>query len=254
MPRAMRSTHTTLLALLCLLLGGACTQTIPPSGVVPNDDDSAASGGATARDGGSVSGTFVVRYWENLDAQLIGCQQTMAWTGTIEWGFGVLSPDCDTCSGTISVDSMSVSDVSDSNANPDDCNAELLATRASEDWGSLLTNEEGGFAWLQMPLVDLATAQGVGLQPTNGGTLAETVDGLAGNGLELTHIGFVDTTDATIFGPSGFNLGSAGANPPEAGAPFGAFWTIFKDPTVNTHPAGIDLNGEYFLGSFWLLN
>jgi len=218
------------------------------------DDDDSASTGSSARSEATVSGTFIVRYWENLEAQLIGCQQTVSWTGTASFDFGVLAPDCNTCSGNISVDTVSVADVSDSVANPDDCNAELLATRASENWGDLLTNEEGGFAWLEMPLLDVATATSLGLEPTNGSTLADTVDGLAGNGLELTHVGFVDITANTIFGPDGFGLAAAGANPPEAGAPFGAFWTVFKDPAANPFPAGVELSGDYFLGSFWLLN
>ena len=64
---------------------------------------------------------------------------------------------------------------------------------------------------------------------------------------------FVPTGAGSIFGSDGFNLPGAGANPPEAGAPYGAFWTVFIDPTVNTNAQGVDLNGDYFLGSFWLL-
>ena len=62
MPRAMRSTHSTLLALLCLLLGGACTQTIPPSGVVPNDDDSAANDDDAADDDDAASASVLEVY------------------------------------------------------------------------------------------------------------------------------------------------------------------------------------------------
>ena len=199
-----------------------------------------------------MTGTFVVRYWQNLDAQLIGCEQTMAWEGTIETGFGVME-DCTVCSGQIVIDPMSVADVSDPAINPDDCSAELLATRASENWGTLFTGEDGGGAWLDIPLLDLATATQLLPSPTNGGTLQETVDGLSGNGLQLTHVGFVPTGPGSIFGADGFDLPGVGANPPEPGAPYGSFWTVFIDPTANTNAQGVDLNGDYFLGSFWLL-
>ena len=127
---------------------------------------------------------------------------------------------------------------------------------AQQNLSELLANfqgEDGGGAWLDIPLLDLATATQLLPSPTNGGTLQETVDGLSGNGLQLTHVGFVPTGPGSIFGADGFNLPSAGANPPEAGSPYGAFWTVFIDPTANTNAQGVDLNGDYFLGSFWLL-
>jgi hypothetical protein len=34
----------------------------------------------------------------------------------------------------------------------------------------------------------------------------------------------------------------------------GAFWSIYKDPGLNTFDSPPAMSGDYFLGSFWLLN
>lgn len=177
--------------------------------------------------------------------------QTLTWEGSVRWGVGVLSPACESCVGLIEIDPDSVTDVSDREANPEDCDADLIDESAEIDVAALMTTAEGGFPWLTMALVDLATAQEVGLQPNNAVTLQQTQDDIADAGGELTHIGFVDVSDATILGPARFDLPALGAAPPEKGAPFGAFWTFSRDPATNPHPAGIDLDGDYSLGSFW---
>ncbi len=227
---------------------------------VGDDDDSVPStfaettfSGSLNVTGGGASGTFVVRYWENLDAQILGCAQTINWNGTANFGFSVLAPDCDVCTGSISVNINSVNDVSDPSVNPDDCSETNLSVDAAENWGDRFTHVDGGSAWPAMPLMDLDTAEGLGFQATSGAPLQDTVDGLANSGLELTHIGFVYLS-TTIFGAQGFDLGAAGANPPETGADMGAFWTVFKDPNANTWSDPYSLSGDYFLGSFWLLN
>ncbi len=212
-----------------------------------DDDDSAASN--SAREGSSaLTGGFTFRLWSNLDAQILVCQQNLSFEGVAQWGFGVASPDCDNCAGQISVDPASVLDISDPNANPDDCAPEQIE---GADYGSLMLTEppagEAGGDYLEMYFVDIATAVALGLEMTDG-TTGQTVVDDAPEG--FTAAGILYLLMDGYFGSIGLDQAAGSA---DVGGDTGAFWIVYAEDGVNDNPPGLKLLGEYRLASFWLL-
>jgi len=215
------------------------------------DDDDSAGAGVTARDAVDVEGTFVIDYWRDFDNSLLECTQTLTWSGTADFGPGLVS-DCAGCTGVLEVTAATVMDASNRATDPEACDPADLAA-AGVDFGARLTGggSPAGGGLLQLGLMDLATAVDLDVQPTRAGTidLVAQAEQIGATGNVLTHVGFVSSTGGTFFDDIGFDTV---AGPSGAGEPWSVFWFVYRpDPTGS--PPETDLSGAYQLGSFWIL-
>jgi len=217
----------------------------------PGDDDDSATGN-TARDEARVEGTFVLDYWRNIDAQLRECEQTIAWTGTVEFASSAVST-CAGCTGVLTIDSASVEDVSNRAVEPAACDPADLAV-VGRDLGQLLTASGPGAAgggFLQLALMDTATAIGLGVQPSQSGglDLQSQAEQIAATGNLMTHVGFVSSAGGTFFDEINFDKVAGASGTSET---WSAFWFVFRPSSQGT-ALETDLSGAYQLGSFWIL-
>ena len=198
----------------------------------------------------AVSGTYRVTYWDNLDANVITCQQTITWEGVVAEGFGVLGADCAGCSAVIDIPEDGWTDISDPTVDPNACDADELRAEQIETGRLLMTpaETESTQSFLQIALIDIAAAQALGLQLTQDGelTLEDMVTQFDDADRLLTHVGYISTTEGALAGLSGV-AGASGE-----GEPYAAMWLVSRDPATNpeTSPA---LVGAHAMGSIWVL-
>lgn len=206
----------------------------------------------TGRDVAEAEGTFLLDYWRDFDAQLLECQQTLSWGGTVDFAPSLVS-DCSACIGLLTVDGASVLDSSNRAVDPSACDPADLAA-VGRDLGQLLTQTgpgPSGGGLLEIGMMDLQTALDLGVQPSVSGNLdLETQAAqVAATGNVLTHIGFVSSASGTLFDEIDFET-AAGAS--GAGEPWSVFWFLFR-PEPQVTPSETVLSGAYQLGSFWIL-
>ena len=201
-----------------------------------------------------MTGAYAITYWRNFDEGVVECIQTLGWEGTADFGPYVLSPSCGACTGVVTIDPDSVQDISNPQANPDECDPAILAA-AGADLGLHLTSPQaqgGGDSFLQMALIDIPSAQSLGLTLTADGdpTTQEAIDQLAAVGATLTHYGYLSTHPGSFFGENGLG-GVAGASGIDED--FHAFWQIFTRDTENTWtPDAGAPSGSFEYGSIWI--
>ena len=207
------------------------------------------TGGQLDFTGGGASGTWVITYWEDLDAQQVYCQQTLSWNGTANFGVGTVS-DCANCTGLITVNPASVNDVSD----PFDggCDASELDT-AESNYGTILgsTDLGGGGDFLSIATMDYDTADATNQALTaNGGTtLADVADSYGQSNLELTHLGFLQASSTSFLLGVGFDTVAGGTG---SGEDWYYFWAFGVDPNTNPQ-SGAGMTGTFFPSSIWVL-
>ena len=220
-----------------------------------DDDDSAGDDDDSASPADvPIEGAFVITYEDINPFSTLLCEQTLSWSGEARFGLGVLDPTCARCIGTLSLAPLSVLDVSDPLSEPPGCSGEVLQdVLGLPDWGARFTGPEGGNPWLEVPLLDLETAETLGFNPEDGWPLSAWVELLAADGLALTHIGFVGVS-GTLFGPTDLDVPAAGGNAPDPSDDVVAFWYLTR-PLGSVPPSTADpFEGTYGLGSFWKFN
>ncbi len=199
----------------------------------------------------AVSGNYRVIYWNDLNANLVECRQTMQWTGVLSTGFGVLAPDCAACAGVIDIPEDGWEDISNPDVEPDACDSEQLEVEQVELGSFLMTPAEanGGESFLQLALIDVATAGVLGLEVTVDAdpSLEELDTQLDDAGLLLSHIGYVSTApESWLTGLSGV-AGASGED-----EEFAAMWLVYRQPDVNPETSSA-LMGAHVLGSIWIV-
>ncbi len=155
-----------------------------------------------------VTGTYGFHYWEDIREGVPLCDQRIAFEGEAWFGPGSLvgragAPDCERCSGYLTLDPASIVETTDPAANPDDCDAADLEI-AVNNWGVLLTTPvspttHGDF--LQMALLDAATQEEhdvklrIDEESTGAAALREK---WAEAGLVYTHAGYVHAYQGSL--------------------------------------------------------
>jgi len=215
-----------------------------------DDDDSAGVGDPWAdRLTGPIRADFVFVYWRDLQAGMELCQQHVEIEGVATFGEGVLT-DCPTCTGWLEFDPGSAVDVSDRATDPDHSDPVELAWEEA-DWGTALltSGPEALGDFLSLGLVSAADqqAQGLDLALAGGSTAEEIAADLEPYGLAYDQAVFVELVAGSL--AEGARLDEV-ASPAAPGAPWYAFFTLFRDPDSNGHE-GPGLAGFYGGQGLW---
>ena len=211
------------------------------------DDDDSAGGLPGAR---GATGTLITRYWaDDARGELI-CEQHVAFDADV---FSEGAPDCTVCGSFLQISASSVRDVSSPVIDPDQCaDADLEAMDA--DFGVRLLRPAGvgGLGdFLSIALVDAQTGIDGALEfaPDDGLSYAEQADGLAEQGVVLTHGGYLRSTPDGLVEGAGIDQI---AGTPDGDGEWFAFWRFFRDPGLNDWD-GPDLRGRYAAQSVWIV-
>ncbi|GEM_PF-2728411 len=184
-----------------------------------------------------VTGSYGFHYWEDIRAGVPLCDQSMAFEGEAWFGEGSLmgrvgAPDCERCTGFLSLDAASIVDTTDPVGDPDDCDAADLEV-AVNDWGMLLTTPVSATThgdFLQMALLDAATqaAHDVKLRIDEDSTGAPALtEKWAEAGLVYTHAGYVHAYQGSLAITACTFLLSA---TPEPDSAYLSAWEITRPP------------------------
>lgn len=184
-----------------------------------------------------VTGTYGFQYWEDIEAGVPLCTQTMTFEGEAWFGEGTLvgragAADCERCSGYLQVDPGKIVETTNPETNPDDCTGEDLEI-AVNDWGMLLTTPvspttNGDF--LQMALLDADTqaANGLHLRLDEPSTSASALgEKWSDSGLIYTHAGYVHAYQGSLAITACTFLLSA---TPEPDSAYLSAWEITRPP------------------------
>lgn len=195
-----------------------------------------------------VSGSYSVRYWrdwQDAGTLELACLQTLIWTGTAAVGVGSVS-DCVTCTGLVTIDPSTVVDLVPSGEECDPGGDEA----AGQNWGAFLTSplsSGGGEGWLSMYLLDVPTAQALGLEPTPDHTIEQTT-WLADADYTLHAIGYAPLLPGNAWD----ELGVGDTLGLSDGVAAVGFWAIYADAS-DPRPVSPEPVGRFFFWSFWYL-
>ena len=224
-----------------------------------DDDDVADDDDAVDPEAYEVTADFTFVYWEDMEAGVGLCDQHIQIEGEAIFGFGSVDDgSCNNCTGRITFDPATATDVSNPAADPDHCDpAELQA--ATWDFGMLLLQEAGtetssGTAWgdfLDLAMMDAASMEGLGLDAavSGGSTAPELQADLADYGLVLSQLALTNNVAGSLGADSGLD---GVANNAGGASTWYFYYYLFRNPEQNPHE-GTDMVGEYGGQGFWVI-
>lgn len=217
-----------------------------------------------------LGGTYKFIYYESYDQanQVEYCREVIEFEAVAQFGPNVVA-GCNNCTGQISLDETLVDHVSNPAIDPAHCDPSWL--NADDDgngfpdysfgWRFVTSQANGGDGdFLNLGLIDYSTFASLGLfadlpsVDQFGVTTPPQNDASAlaapWQGMDVTHFGYVNAQPGTFSETSGLSTvaGTAGA-----GSNYRFYFTIAKNPAVNSHN-GTDMVGEYVGGAAWIIN
>jgi hypothetical protein len=206
-----------------------------------------------------LGGTFTFIYYETYDqtTQVEYCREVIEFEAVAQFGSGTVA-GCNNCTGQISIDETLVDNVTNQAIDPTHCDATWVNADADGDglpdnsygWLFVTSPANGGAGdFLNLGLIDYNTFSSLGLTADSAGTTDALTLATPWQGMDVTHFAYVNAQPGSFAEQSGLSTVAAAAG---AGSDYHFYFTVAKNPTVNSHN-GTDMVGEYVGGAQWII-
>lgn len=221
------------------------------------DDDSADDDGK--RLSYAVTTEFTITHWVDIQNGIQNCDQHVTLEGEAWFMLGIVDSfgdvgTCENCTGFVTYDPTTRTDISDPSVDPDHC--ELANLQAvGMDYGTRMLSPADPNAtpvnygdFLTAAFWDYETHQVLGTDLSVNSETDRTAEGSRAEweqfNLTYTHTGFAHAHPQSLAGSAGLDSINRA---PHTGSDYLAAWEVFLDPATNEHDpaANADMQGAY---------